>query len=100
MFKIKELCTPDKRNEFFGITIDVLRTELIKVSISDRVPGKIKAMLDFVKKICLYAYYEYDFYTLTLIYGSLLVETAIKERFLQELPDMCQLKKKKEQISG
>jgi hypothetical protein len=81
---MKNLCEPDTRSEKFGITLDYLKDRLEEVTISSEVPQRIRTMIDFTKKICLYAYYEYDFYTLSLIYSSLLVETALKERFLQE----------------
>lgn len=93
---LKKLTEPDRRNESFGITLRFIKQELQKVAISKKVPNKIVTLIDFAKEICLYVYYEYDFFNLSLMYSSLMVETAIKERFLFELPDVCQLKKKKE----
>jgi hypothetical protein len=91
---MKKLCEPDPRSSLFNITTETLRESLSKVLVSPRVPKKIQEMLEFAKKICLYAYYEYDFYSLCTIYLFLLTETAIKERFLHELPQKCKLIKK------
>jgi len=88
-----ELCQPDKRNLDSGVSLENLVKALSQVPISEKVPNKIREMLEFAKKIWLYGYYEYDFYTLCSIYLFLLVETAIKERFLDELPKQCQLVK-------
>lgn len=94
MTNTKDLCKPDRRNESFGITLEYLQKALSEVPISGKIPQKIQEMLVFAKKICLYAYFEYDFYTLCAIYLSLLAETAIKERFLNELPQKINLIKK------
>ena len=91
---MKDLCKPDPRNSVFNITPETLEESLSKVKISRKVPKKIQEMLEFSKKICLYGYYEYDFYTLSSVYLFLLTETAIKERFLNELPKKCHLRKK------
>ena len=91
---MNDLCEPDARNKAFNITIKSLEEGLAKVDISPKVPQKIREMLDFAKKIYIYGYYEYEFYTLSSIYLFLLTETAIKERFLAELPEKCILTKK------
>jgi hypothetical protein len=95
---MKEFGKPDSRNESFGITPDVLDDYLGKVPLSDKIPGKIRAMLDYAKKIYKYSYYEYEFYSLGMIYIFLLSETAAKERFLYELPKEIKLKKKNQTI--
>jgi len=86
---MRELCKPDIRNKLWNITPKSLEKSLGKVTVSPKVPDKIITMLDFAKKICIYGYYEYEFYSLSLIYLSLLTETSIKERFLIELPKKC-----------
>jgi hypothetical protein len=91
---MNNFCEPDLRNKAMNITIKSLEEGLSKVDISSKVPKKIREMLDFAKKICIYGYYEYEFYTLSTIYLFLLTETAIKERFLEELPEECILTKK------
>jgi len=91
---MNDLCKPDIRNKPMNITIKRLEESLGKIDISPKVPEKIHEMLDFAKKICMYGYYEYEFYTLSLIYLFLLTETAIKKRFLEELPEKCILTKK------
>jgi len=90
------MCQPDKRNLDLGISLETLKDLLSQVQVSQKVPAKFKGTLEFAKQICLYGYFEYDFYTLGLIYVFLLVETAIKERFLNDLPDKCHLIRGKE----
>ena len=91
---MEDICKPDKRSELFDLTKEQIRVDLSKVPVSDKVPQNIREMLEFTDKICLYGYYEYDFYTLSSIYLFLLAETAIKERLLSELPSECTLIKK------
>jgi len=91
---MNDFCEPDIRNKQMNITIKSLEEGLAKVDIGPKVPEKIHEMLDFAKKICMYGYYEYEFYTLSSIYLFLLTETAVKERFLEELPEECMLTKK------
>lgn len=91
---MKDLCVRDLRNE--GLTLEHLEKALNKVPISAKVPEKIRKVLELVKKIYLYAYYEYDFYWLCYINLFLFTETAIKERFLESLPKECRLTKKKQ----
>ncbi len=93
---MNDFCEPDIRNKPVNMTIERLEESLNKVDVSSKVPEKIHGMLDFAKKICMYGYYEYEFYTLSSIYLFLLTETAIKERFLEELPEECILTKKKQ----
>lgn len=61
---MKELCRSDKRNLAFGISLETLKDILSQVPASEKVPVKIREMLEFAKKICLFGYYDYDFYTL------------------------------------
>jgi len=91
---MKDLCTPDNRNISFNITLDDIRNALYNTAVSKKVPDKIKTMIEFAQKIFLYSFFEYDFYTLAMIYLALLTETAIKERFLMELPQEIELIKK------
>lgn len=91
---MKDLCQPDNRNVRFNISLDNLRNSLNAVPISVKVPNKIRTMVEFAQKIFLYSFYEYDFYALAMIYLALMTETAIKERFLMELPDEIELEKK------
>lgn len=93
---MKDLCSPDKRNVDLNITLDSLRRSLNEVAISGEVPEKISKMIKVAHKLYLYAFFEYDFYTLSMIYLALLTETAIKERFLIELPANVELIKKGE----
>jgi len=90
---MKDLCTPDKRNIKFDITLDSLRGSLNEVVISGKVPERITKMIEVAQKLYLYAFFEYDFYTVSMIYLALLTETAIKERFLMELPNNVELVK-------
>lgn len=90
---MKKLCTPDKRNMIFNVTLDGLESSLNEVTISEKIPENIRKMIELAKKTYLYSYYEYDFYALTTIYLSLLTETAIKERFLIELSDEVEIEK-------
>lgn len=91
---MKDLCQPDETNRDFNITIESLKESVAMVSISEKVLQKFQELLEVAKKLYLYSYYEWDFYTVCLIYLLLLSETAIKERFLQELPQECKLVKK------
>ncbi|MFA5031676.1 MAG: hypothetical protein WC614_01525 [bacterium] len=85
----------DPRNE--GLTLEHFEKAINKeVPISNKVPEKICEMLELAKKICFYAYYEYDFYWLCNINLFLFTETAIKERFLDALPRECKLIKKEQ----
>lgn len=93
---MKDLCTPDKRNINFNITLDSLRSSLSEVVISGKVPERITKMIEVAQKLYLYAFFEYDLYTVSMIYLALLTETAIKERFLIELPANVELIKKGE----
>ena len=94
--KIKDLCQVDGRNKEFGITIAHLEDALDKIDVSPKVPNDVLEMIVLARKICLYSYFEYDLYSIFLIYLFLIVETAAKFRFLQEWPHKCIMTKKKE----
>jgi len=60
-----------------------------RIEISKKVPRKINEMLDFTRRMILYGYYNFDFYTQTAIYLFLITESAIKERIYEEFPEKC-----------
>lgn len=93
---VKDLCQVDDRNKAFGISIEQLDKSLDEIQISPLVPESILDMTVLARKICLYSYFEYDLYSIFLIYLFLIVETAAKFRFLQEWPHKCIMTKKKE----
>jgi hypothetical protein len=101
MLKMRDLCRPDIRNASFNITEENLIDYVTRIEISKKVPKKVREMLDFTRRMLLYGYYNYDFYTQTAIYLFLMTESAIKERLYDELPEKCPMTKdgKTEMIS-
>jgi len=95
---IKGLCQPDKRNLDHEITLDTLNDLLSQVPVSSKVPTRIRDLLEFAKQICMYGYFEYEFYSLCATYLFLLTETSIRDRFIAELPDKCHLLRGKESV--
>lgn len=75
---LKKITTPDERNE--GITVELLDNELNKIPLSNKIPEDVANMIELSKKLCLYAYLEYDFYSVGAFYGFLSVESALKSK--------------------
>jgi hypothetical protein len=93
MLKTKDLFKPDPRNQSFNLTEDDLFDYVSSIEISKKVPRKISEMLDFTRRMILYGYYNYDFYTQSAIYLFLVTESAVKERVYEELPEKCPVTK-------
>lgn len=93
MVKSKDLFKPDARNQPFNLTEEDLLDYVSRIEISKKVPKKIGEMLDFTRRMILYGYYNYDFYTQSVIYLFLIAESAIKERIYDELPEKCPMTK-------
>jgi len=94
----KTLCQPDKRNLEHGIDLNAMKDLLSQVPMSNKVPARTRELFDFARQVCLYGYYEYEFYSLCAAYLFLLTETAIRDRFVNELPDKCHLLRGKESL--
>jgi hypothetical protein len=88
---MKEMCQPDPRTLSLNIDMKQLENAISAVQMSEKIPQGIKEMIDLAKRVFLYGYYEYDFYTLSAQYLFLVAETAAKERLLHVLPKECRL---------
>ena len=73
---LKKLTAPDERNE--RITLELLYNELNKIPLSNRIPEDVANMIELSKKLCLYSYFEYDFYSVSTFFSCLAVEAALK----------------------
>jgi hypothetical protein len=93
MLKTKDLFKPDPRNQPFNLTEDDLLDYVSRIEISKKVPKKIAEMLDFTRRMILYGYYNYDFFTQAAIHLFLVAESAVKERIYEELPEKCPMTK-------
>lgn len=89
--KTKDLFKPDRRNQVLNITEENLAGYVFGIELSRKVPARIVRAVEMTRKIILYAYYDYDFYTLSAAHLFLIAESAIKDRLYNELPDTCAL---------
>jgi hypothetical protein len=92
---MKELCRLDPRNRSLSVDMKQLESAISTVQLSAKIPQGIREMIDLAKRVFLYGYYEYDFFTLSVQYLFLVAETAAKERILCVLPEDCRLTKGK-----
>ncbi len=91
--KTKELFKPDRRNQVLNITEEYLTGYVFGIELSHKVPARIAVAVEMTRKIILYAYYDYGFYTLSAAHLYLTAESAVKDRLFDELPDSCALTK-------
>lgn len=91
--KTKDLFKPDRRNLVLNITEENLAGYVLGIETSRKVPARITAAVEMSRKIILYAYYDYGFYTLSAAHLFLIAESAVKDRLYDELPDTCALTK-------
>jgi hypothetical protein len=96
---MKDLCQPHENNALFGVDLQCLQQSITAIPVSPKVPTSITELLDVARKLLLYCYYEWDFYTVSFVYLFLISETAMKTRFVQQLPEPCTIVRKDAHIA-
>ena len=74
-----------------NITEENLAGYVFGIELSRKVPARIAVAVEMTRRIILYAYYDYGFYTLSAAHLFLIAESAVKDRLYNELPDTCAL---------
>ena len=80
-----EVTKPSSQIKSFGLDLELLQKNISHIQLIPKVPKPVKTTFERVKKLYIYGYFEYSFFTITEHYAFLALESAIKLRYIQSL---------------
>lgn len=98
----EKLIESDPTNLVFAgqITTDGLQELLRTCEVKSEVPDDVRKQLEVVKKLFIYGYFVYEFYTLASFISILAVESALIHRFTDYYKTDFRLNKKNERLTA
>ena len=66
-----------------GKSIEGLQKDLVKARLAEGVPEEVRHIFKVARKLCIYGYFQYDFFTVAHLMSFLALECALKHRFMQ-----------------
>jgi len=76
-----------KRSEtlrvFPGITIDSLQKNICDIQLIPSVPEEVKKVFNAAKRLYIFGYFEYYFFTISGHYAYLALESALRNRYIE-----------------
>ena len=80
-----DITKPNVNMNHFRLNLEVLQKSIAHIQLIPQVPKDIKTTFERVKKLHIYGYFEYSFFTLAQHYAYFALESAIKHRYIQSL---------------
>ena len=93
-----DITKPNANMDSFGLNLELLQTSIAHIQLIPQVPKDIKTTFERVKKLYIYGYFEYNFFTLAQHYAYFALESAIKHRYIQSLNGKATLYNPKKNI--
>ncbi|MCV0367484.1 MAG: hypothetical protein K5798_09530 [Nitrosopumilus sp.] len=93
MYKLKndtilsaeEITKPNPQVKAFGLELESIQKSIADIQLIPKVPDDIRRVFNKVKKLFMYGYFEYEFFTIAEHYAYLALEAAIKTRYMESL---------------
>jgi len=95
----ESVCETDVRNTYYkrisaegerDITLEDHYSVISQLTLKDTVPENIRIQFETTKNIYLYAWFVYRFFPVARLHGLTVLEMALRERFVDELPEEYQ----------
>jgi len=97
---IAQLSQPDERNLIYeGLSVEDIQAWLIRINetLSHSVPKDVREHLKVSENLAIYGWFQWNFYTVSLVWSLTSIEMALRHKFLQVTKGPVTLKKKREQ---
>lgn len=85
LLSFSDITKPNGNMDSFGLNLESLQKSIAHIQLIPKVPKDIKTTFERVKKLHIYGYFEYSFFTLAQHYAYFALESAIKHRYIQSL---------------
>ena len=72
----------NKNGETSELTIEDLQSHICDIQLIPNVPEEVKKVFNAAKKLYIFAYFEYFFFTVSLHYALLSLESALRNKFI------------------
>lgn len=95
-----QLSQPDERNLMYqGLSVEDIQAWLIRNNdtLSNSVPNDVRNHLEVSQNLAIYGWFQWNFYTVSLVWSLTSIEMALRHKFLQVTKGPVTLEKKKEQ---
>jgi len=79
----EDFLKPDSRCEYF--TIEYLESNIADIQLIPEVPEPVRKVFRYAKDLYVFAYFRYEWFTLSCHYALLAWEAAVKQRYVQSL---------------
>jgi hypothetical protein len=96
----EQLSQPDERNLLCkGLCVEDIQASLIQTTkaLSSEVPIHVRNHLEVSQNLAIYGWFQWHFYTVSLVWSLTSIEMALRHRFLEVTKGPVTLEKKKEQ---
>lgn len=96
---IEKLTKKDRIVEMMpDVNIEYLQEQVCHLQLIPSVPEHVKRVLDHSKKLFVFGFFYYGFFTISMHYAYLALESAVRNRYNQSLGDRAILESSKESI--
>lgn len=82
---LSEIAKSTSQMDLFGMDLELIQKKIAHIQLIPQVPEAIKTTITRVKRLFVYGYFEYSFFTISEHYSLLALESAIKLRYIQSL---------------
>lgn len=85
----ERLIKGDARHDMYEgrVTPDTIQRELVLMRLSPKLPPTVTHLLGLSKQLCVAGYFFYDLYSVAVHHAAVAAEVAMRERFVESLPD-------------
>jgi len=94
---LEEVLMPDPRNEaftkadpstnnFVPMELDDYHRNLSTISIKEHVPEEVRSYFETIKNVCLYGWFVYPFFTVSIFLSFTAIEMALRTKFEENDP--------------
>ena len=95
---LEEVLQPDSRNEAFGkidrvtnefvpMGLDDYHRNLLTISLKEQVPEDVRGYFETIKNVCLYGWFVYPFFTVSVFLSFTAIEMALRKKLEEDDPD-------------
>ncbi len=89
LIPFERLVKGDPRHDVYEgrVTTDTIQRELVLMKLSPKLPRTVTHLLGLSKQLCVAGFFFYDLYSVAVHHAAVAAEVAIRERFVESLPD-------------
>jgi len=87
---------PDNRSKTFNLDLETLQRRIANIQLIPLVPEEVQTVFKRAKKLFIFGFFEYEFFTISQHYVFLALEAAVKHRYIKSLGSEIVLTDKKD----